>query len=402
MISPKYILTEICILTGVATSCMKDNNITVENIPLPTILTARVDSIETLGIDFTSYNRDFTEQCIEDFKFIPLETTEESLIATISSMALINDTIVVVDAGKAQKIFIFDIDGKFIRTVGARGEGPEEYGSINNVSFENDNISIHDWTRARILTYSLSGELVALQSLHNSRPHNVAIINDTVLAGSFASYFNEHPYAIEWIGRNDSTIETARPFRYKRACPAGRFVKTHNGRLLYYRNDSDTIFEVMAHSLTPAYTLGSPIDYDALMTTTGHLDDRDFNMALFENDDMPVNHYEIIEIGDLWLVPIQKGTKSYYVLFDTITHKSRTYLRSDLSNKECLIPFIPYKGNDRCILTNINHTFIELISENDRNRLYESIGDPVFKSTIENYDFDINNPIVCIIGIAKS
>ena len=398
----KYLFVIECLLIiGGCGSRQQAGDIFVTDIPAPSVVIDPDCPIVNLGIQLDSYDRNFFEQCVDDFRLIPLETAEEYLIGNISNMAMVNDTLIIVDADKAQKIFLFDMNGRFIRTVGSLGEGPDEYQSLSNVSFFENNILLHDWTRARCQTYDLSGNVIDRQRLKRSRPHNIAKINDTIIAGSFVSYDTALPYAVEWIDRNDSVIATARPFRYKRNRPAGQFVKTTTGQLLYYRMDSDTIFEITPDNLKPAYTLGIRIDYNTLMQETGSLDDKDFHRALYSNDNMPVNQFSILDLDNHWLITVQKGTKSYCVLYDTTSHRSRTFLRTDIARNECLIPFITYRAGKDLLLSNINCNFIEQISKEDRNRLYESLKRPEIKSTVENYDFDNNNPIVCLIKLKK-
>lgn len=398
----KYLfLIECLLIIGGCGSRQQAGDIFVTDIPEPSIVVDPDCPIENLGIQLDSYDRNFFEQCVDDFKLIPLETAEECLIGNISNMAMVNDTLIIVDADKAQKIFLFDMNGRFIRTVGSLGEGPDEYQSISNVSFFENNILLHDWTRARSLTYDLSGNVIDRQILNRSRPHNIAKINDSITAGSFVSYDTALPYAVEWINRNDSVITTARPFRYKHGLPAGAFLKTSNGQILYYGYDCDTIFEISPENIKPVYALGIKIDYDALMHEIGSLDDKEFHKRLYGNDNMPINYYNIIDLDDHWLLTIQKGTKCYVVLYDLATKKSKTFLRTDLSKRECLIPFITYRGGCDLILSNISQSFFDLIPKSERNRLYESINKPGLKSTVENYDFDNNNPVVCLIKLKE-
>ena len=66
-------------------------------------------------------------ELIKDVKYIPLETSDNSLISHISAVDIYKDRIYIVDNIMQNKVYIFDIDGKFIKAIGQKGGGPDEY-----------------------------------------------------------------------------------------------------------------------------------------------------------------------------------------------------------------------------------------------------------------------------------
>ena len=62
----------------------------------------------------------------ENARIVPLEDTEQSLIAQITHIVYYDDRFYVLD-GKQQKILCFDNDGKFVSTISKQGHGPGEY-----------------------------------------------------------------------------------------------------------------------------------------------------------------------------------------------------------------------------------------------------------------------------------
>lgn len=103
--------------------------------------------------------------CLEDIadvRYIPLETTDASLIQGIYRLATSDDRIVICDAAQ-NSIFLFDQKGKFISTFNRKGMGPQEYLSIYNfaVDFQEEEIYICDQLqKGRMAVYSFDGKFI--------------------------------------------------------------------------------------------------------------------------------------------------------------------------------------------------------------------------------------------------
>lgn len=99
---------------------------------------------------------------IADVRYIPLETTDHSLIQGVHKMATSEDKIVICDLAQ-NTIFIFDKDGHYINSINKKGPGPQDYSTIHNfaVDFQKKEIYICDYQlKYRILTYSFNGEFI--------------------------------------------------------------------------------------------------------------------------------------------------------------------------------------------------------------------------------------------------
>lgn len=118
-------------------------------------------STTTVEIDINSSERLDFEKNFDSVQYIPLETNKDVLISEITKMYLDNEHIIIFDQ-KAMSIFLFGIDGKFIRKIGKKGEGPDEYLYINDIQFDKEQMLIlaHERLRNCIYTYDLSGNLV--------------------------------------------------------------------------------------------------------------------------------------------------------------------------------------------------------------------------------------------------
>jgi hypothetical protein len=61
------------------------------------------------------------------YRFIPLETRTDNLIGSVSKVEIAGDRIFVLDMQTADVVQVYDINGKYITRIGAKGNGPGEY-----------------------------------------------------------------------------------------------------------------------------------------------------------------------------------------------------------------------------------------------------------------------------------
>ena len=87
---------------------------------------------------------------------IELELTDVSLINPdrIQSIFLCDNLVIVAER---ERIFVFGIDGKFVRTIGSKGQGPGEYSSIRNVAMDERNKRLFINSMSKIICYDLNG-----------------------------------------------------------------------------------------------------------------------------------------------------------------------------------------------------------------------------------------------------
>lgn len=85
----------------------------------------------TYLIDIDSVKRENTFRTSDLFKkinVIILEDHEYALISDITEMQIIDDKIYILDAWQMNRLYVYDrITGKYLKQIGSRGQGPEEY-----------------------------------------------------------------------------------------------------------------------------------------------------------------------------------------------------------------------------------------------------------------------------------
>ncbi len=98
---------------------------------------------------------------LDSINYIPLETTDQSLIGNIGKIYITPSNILIFDS-KQTAILLFDKEGKFIRKIGQKGRGPEEYLFFNEIVFDKKTeiIYAHERYLNKMFKYNLKGELL--------------------------------------------------------------------------------------------------------------------------------------------------------------------------------------------------------------------------------------------------
>ena len=82
---------------------------------------------EVIKVSDNVKSKVLSSELIEDFYYIPLETTDESLFAYCNNLEFYEDKIYLFDRLGAEKLFIFDKYGKFLNYVGDKGGASYEF-----------------------------------------------------------------------------------------------------------------------------------------------------------------------------------------------------------------------------------------------------------------------------------
>ena len=95
---------------------------------------------------------------ITSLQYIPLETNENVLIASINKMLVHNDRIYVADYNGAKALFVFDFQGKLIFSINRFGRGPGEYIQFADFNVtESGDIHVWDNGQRKLIKYGPDG-----------------------------------------------------------------------------------------------------------------------------------------------------------------------------------------------------------------------------------------------------
>jgi hypothetical protein len=123
----------------------------------------------SIGIDVTKATSFDINSVADLVKYVPLETNNESLIGSINKLYIVNDSILVFDR-KTKNIFLFNQNGKFVRKIGKKGNGPSEYIEFNDIYYDFDTNKLYAFERFqnKMFVYFLDGNLNEIINSHFS------------------------------------------------------------------------------------------------------------------------------------------------------------------------------------------------------------------------------------------
>ena len=98
--------------------------------------TDQEDNIVTLKTDFNAESPSYSDY-FDRVETIPLETNDSSLIGVATKILVVKDRIVVLDTERST-VKQFHIDGSYIGKIGNQGQGPEDYLTVYDISYNKD------------------------------------------------------------------------------------------------------------------------------------------------------------------------------------------------------------------------------------------------------------------------
>ncbi len=248
-------------------------------------------STTTVEIDINSSERLDFEKNFDSVQYIPLETNKDVLIGEITKMYLDNEHIIIFDQ-KAMSIFLFGIDGKFIRKIGKKGEGPDEYLYINDIQFDKEQMLIlaHERLRNCIYTYDLSGNLVNKSPTSSVMFNSFFKVKEGVWVYSCFSDGNPENYNLTLLTPNLQNVKK-QYFSQKEFVNitfSSTFMSDGHGKLFFYYPSSNIIYEISETDVKPFLQVnfgnrsmpydrilkaGSMEEYDKLVSEKKYLGD---------------------------------------------------------------------------------------------------------------------------------
>lgn len=236
----------IIILTFIGISCHDKNKNTLN----PAIKTISINN----KLDF-NFNEKFKLA-----KYIPLETNTNCLITNIIKI-IITNKIYIQDSNS--KIFIFDLNGKFINKIDSKGNGPNEYTSLSDFIVKDSLISIIDTNEKKLMTYDTNGEIVnekktPLEILyyHDTKEYDLLYTGNI---GSDITFDKENNNFHKLLFYKQDTITNQYlPFNpnlngyiYRTQSP----FYEQNNKLYFIEPINDTIYTIKENKLIPEYVV---------------------------------------------------------------------------------------------------------------------------------------------------
>lgn len=383
----------------VLTSCRQQREeIVITDIPSASLSVAESEDFFNLNLKDSPLKNDFILSAIDSIEFLPLETTENSIIGKIGSVDFVDDYVIVSDAQAPGKVYAFKSDGSFSHPIGSIGEGAGEYSSANQVFSANNKIHIYDWKLSKLFIYNVDGTFISsIDFSKPTSPQNIYPIGSEYYIGTYAGYFKYNPFEIRIYNSSDSITATGLPFKYTRPTPSGNIIEDNSKRHLYYTQLSDTIYNVTDTTLCAVGALGlfTNGEVDEFMKKTSSLDKKDYIKALYTpSDNEMVNNVSFNIVGNKWIIEYQTPQFSYITITNTSDFNSVKYLRTDMKKRYCYFPFSIVATNDNAIYSYMDESLINTLDEKNIQDLKNAINQKSTQGFPSDIDFENSNPII--------
>ena len=198
---------------------------------------------------------------LQNKRYITLETTDESLFSDITQFLCSSKELFIFDI-QTQSIYVFDYDGKFLRKLNKKGQGPGEYTSIRGIEARDGSDYVYIFSRERVLVFQPDGTFVC----QFPKPGGWAtlMMKDSLCLSFIINHTGQQK---DRLLITDTKADTIYRFpQYDRFDVPGKFnwiyqhhyeyyLYTYQGEHIFRDYYSDTIYTVKHNELVPRFRL---------------------------------------------------------------------------------------------------------------------------------------------------
>ena len=195
-----------------------------------------------------------------DWRFIKLETTDSCLFYGIRQIEFVDDKIIILD-NKFERVLLFDITGKFIKQIGSRGSGPEEYVLPGKFLIDKKRriLEIIDFRTTKVLTFSLDNfEFVQNKYMYQPNYSDCVLLSDESIVWLYKAGYESGKRERYYLDITDRDYEHE---RYLCKTEYGSHYNIDCGSAFYQYKDeiyflapfSSIVYSVDENSIVPKY-----------------------------------------------------------------------------------------------------------------------------------------------------
>jgi hypothetical protein len=202
--------------------------------------------------------------------YIPLETRPDILIGAIEDIQVLNDTLYILDSRSAKSIFVFTMNGKFIRRIGKVGRGPGEWTSPLSFAINETNRELYilDGNSQKIFVYSTNGVFRFKIDLyeHTARSSFISCMDKKIFLDVSFNGTEQSKYLLREIALNGIEINRWFPVpkynkgwekKYMAAFTGSQPIIKSSGEIKFSDIYMDTIFTITGDGVSPFIVLES-------------------------------------------------------------------------------------------------------------------------------------------------
>ncbi|MDR1122240.1 MAG: 6-bladed beta-propeller [Dysgonamonadaceae bacterium] len=223
----------------------KAAQITEESIPVIDLEYA-FDHLSGDQVNFSEFAKDIT--------YIPMETNEKSIFGG-KHAPIYNITEKHIFAGD----MMFRRDGRFVRQLGKKGQGPGEYLLALGMAVdeEREEFYVNDNFHREIFIYDFNNNFKKKVKGHPRGSAIKLLGNGKIMLFSDSYGFFDDYFEYKIIDTNtEEIVYTRTPFGLKETDPLGGLVWNYNHRMFYYESFKDTIYSLIDGEVSePTYLI---------------------------------------------------------------------------------------------------------------------------------------------------
>jgi len=132
-----------------------------------------------IPIDFRQNDLLSLSEIAEEITAIELELTDESLLSSDFQKIILSKNEVFI--GRMDKIYVFGKEGKFIRTIGSKGQGPGEYLMLMDIAIDENNKRLFLASSPKLICYDFNGNFLKETIVLSRVIRDINYINEELL-----------------------------------------------------------------------------------------------------------------------------------------------------------------------------------------------------------------------------
>ena len=309
-------------------------------------------------------NEDIIKKNIENIDFIKLETNDNCLMNGICVLEIDvkKNRLFILDYN--ENVFVFNLDGKFINTIGKIGTGPNEQLGIDDIFIDkqNERISLVDKIRSSFFYYSYSGKFLKEEKIEpkiiQKTKQYFHIDKNTMLLtqkNSVESIFN---YRIMNI--NDNEYKDFVPYLAvgKKTVSFSNPKVSDNNSVLMSSFLSDTIYKYdnISNTIIPSYYIKSKLRSANKKDIENNYEMGDEAYRTVRNKGLSPGLSKLLTTNIYISFSYIIDDETYKVFYNTISHTGYCH-RLDYSHK--------YSEWFQGVITSTEDAFVSVISPED-------------------------------------
>lgn len=198
------------------------------------------------------------------YKFVPLETNDESLLGIICQIMIDEDNIFIVSRLESHEhsILIFDRSGNFVKKINKQGRGPGEYYSGIEIDLDRENrlLLVYDQAGKKILRFHYDGTLHSALKLPDYMGYNFAFLDNNKYAFNLGLQ-NDSDYYIVILDSMGRVVEKHNSIKPVFSGMIERiyfsfFSKHTDGTFYYIPVWSDKMYRISKEGVTQVFDFG--------------------------------------------------------------------------------------------------------------------------------------------------